>query len=89
MAKKRPGKKTPKPHKESIVVVRDKDGKWWGDLQRTEPANSPEELRRDRWSVKKDEMANNPNYPDLDRRVELERDEKFPDDDGMLPIRQF
>ena len=85
MAKKASKPKKPKGVKPAYrykVIVHTKDCNWWGDLHNTLPENDPEWHENNGWEIVEDDLVDNDDYPDIDRRVKLRR----PDTSGTEPI---
>jgi len=79
--------KPPKKKKETKVILHSTDCKWWHDLSCTIPDQDSDWHLAHGWDIVSDSPAQNPKYPNVDRRVELERD--APRDDTPLGVHMF
>lgn len=69
------------------VIIHTKDHRWWGNLKCTVLENDANWHQQNGWHIVADDPVNNVAYPNIDRRVELEKEE--PLDKEPLPIFMF
>jgi hypothetical protein len=85
MAKKKAKPKKPKSTRPSylrVFLVHTKDCNWWGDLNCSRRERDPDWYEQNGWEYASDDEVNNPSYPEIDRRVEMRRE----DTTGTDPI---